>query len=350
MKTLACFSIILFLSFTAQAKIWRINPDLSKDADFISPGAAITDVNVVNGDTLHIEPSAGTYPNFILNNKRLVFLGNGYFLTNNPNLQANTLSSTIPQIIINNALANGSVFSGLVISVLQMTNVENITITHCNISQFTASGYTIAATGITFRKCFLGNMTINSFPPPVDLTLTIENCIISNTPGIGGTIVFQSAGGLFRNNVFNNTLSSSNFSMSNFYIANNIFTQLGAGPLSGSNNVIRNNLHAGTAFPSSPDANGNIGSVNMANVFIGPLTTAGDARFVLKPGPPTNPAIGAGETIGGITPDCGAYGATDPYRLSGIPGIPSIYLLIVPPSIAPTQTQMNVTVSTRSNN
>ncbi|WP_315820967.1 hypothetical protein [Paraflavitalea speifideaquila] len=51
-----------------------------------------------------------------------------------------------------------------------------------------------------------------------------------------------------------------------------------------------------------------------------------------------------------MTPDCGAFGGNDPYKLSGIPAIPSIYLLTVPASIPSGSSSMNVTFSTRNNN
>lgn len=64
-----------------------------------------------------------------------------------------------------------------------------------------------------------------------------------------------------------------------------------------------------------------------------------------------SPALAAGLTVGTVvTPDCGAFGATDPYKLSGIPNIPSIYTLTVPVSIPAGTNSMNVTISTRNNN
>ncbi|MEQ1554417.1 MAG: hypothetical protein ABL929_09580, partial [Ferruginibacter sp.] len=72
-----------------------------------------------------------------------------------------------------------------------------------------------------------------------------------------------------------------------------------------------------------------------------------DGQWRLKAG---SPAIAAGETVLGITPDCGAYGTADPYVLSGIPPIPTIYLLTVPAAIASNATTMPITISTKSNN
>ncbi len=95
-----------------------------------------------------------------------------------------------------------------------------------------------------------------------------------------------------------------------------------------------------------------LGDVFAGDVFNSTTTTPGDARFELRiGGPNTNPAMATGETIAPVnTPDLGAYGATDPYKRSGIPAVPTIYGLTVPASVSPAATTMNVTISTRSNN
>ncbi len=86
----------------------------------------------------------------------------------------------------------------------------------------------------------------------------------------------------------------------------------------------------------------------MSTVYVGGTTGGWDSRMMLKAG---SPAIGAGVTVGTIvSPDCGAFGATDPYKLSGIPNIPTIYSLSAPTSIPSGTNSMNVTFSTRNNN
>jgi hypothetical protein len=86
----------------------------------------------------------------------------------------------------------------------------------------------------------------------------------------------------------------------------------------------------------------------MTNVYTGGSTGSQDSRTVLKPG---SPAIGAGLTVGAVvSPDCGAFGATDPYKLSGIPNTPTIYTLSVPVSIPSGSASMNISFSTKNNN
>ncbi len=50
------------------------------------------------------------------------------------------------------------------------------------------------------------------------------------------------------------------------------------------------------------------------SIVVGLSGNSTDGQFQLKAG---SPALGAGETVSGITPDCGPFGTSDPYRLSG---------------------------------
>jgi hypothetical protein len=354
MKNLTILSFLFLSAMGVQAKIWRVNNDASKDPDFTTVTNAIS--TAAAGDTLHIEPSSTVYPGFTLN-KRLVIIGNGYFLSNNSGLQANTLTSDFSgnTILINNISANGSVISGLVVGTISLTNVSNITISHCLINSVQASSYAVAGVGITIKKCFIGSMDSgNSFSGNGDVTFTIENNIFSSQVGQSNTTTITmrtTSRGLFRNNTVNSGLNL--VTLNNFYVSNNLFTVNTAQPLGGNNNIIRNNLNAGSGIVNSGGNVNNLNSVDMVATLVGPLTgtgpaATGDSRFQLKSG---SPAAAAGETIGTVTnPACGAIGATDPYRLSGIPPVPSIYLLTVPGSVSPTATSMGITISTRSNN
>ncbi len=355
MKILTILSF-LFLSTTfVQAKIWRVNNDATKDPDFNTVTAAISAATVAAGDTIHIEPSSTVYAGFTLT-KRLVIIGNGYFLTNNGGLQANILTSDFGgnTININTSSANGSVISGLVVGSVILTNASNITISHCLINSLRAISYTTVGVGITIKKCFISFMDSgNSFSGIGDVTFTIENNIFSSQVDQNPVTVsfLNTSRGLFRNNTLNTGLNS--VILNNFYISNNIFTVNVSQALGGNNNIIRNNLNAGSGIVNSGGNVNNLNSVDMVATLVGPLTgtgptATGDLRFQIKSG---SPAVGAGETIGTVTnPACGAIGATDPYRLSGIPPVPSIYLLTVPGSVSPAATSMDITISTRSNN
>ena len=92
-----------------------------------------------------------------------------------------------------------------------------------------------------------------------------------------------------------------------------------------SGNVIAYNLAAGNMAAGNYGP-GNVANVNMGTVFVGYPTQGSystDGRFqIIAEGP----ADGAGE--GGI--DCGMFGGSLPYVLSGLPPVPRIYEAVVP--------------------
>jgi hypothetical protein len=370
MKTKIIFLATAFLSFTiANARIWRVNNDPTKGADFTSIQAANDSPSVFNGDTLHIEPSTITYAGATIN-KRIFIIGNGYFLEgagSNPGLQFNTNTSRIAFLIYNQGSAatpnSGSAQGQLMGCVLldnnsiRLNNVANITITRCLIKDITFNGYNQAVNGNKITKCFItGAVNTLAFTGTPIVDVTFENNIFSSVAGAANSVNFNlptTMKGLFRNNTFNDT---STLSLNNFYISNNIFTS-GALNASNLNNLYKNNIFV-AATPGNGIVNGtsgNVTGVSIANIFtINPTLNAnvGDSRFnLLFTGANPNPAVNGGETIGGvITPECGAIGSTDPYRLSGIPARPTIYSLTVPSAIGTGATSMQISVSTKNNN
>jgi len=117
------------------------------------------------------------------------------------------------------------------------------------------------------------------------------------------------------------------------------------------NNILRDGIFSGTN--SAADINHNIGDDNqfgtsygnqqnvlMSTVFN--LTGSTDGQFQLKTG---SPAIAAG--LNGE--DCGMFGGTTPYILSGLPSIPSIYFFVAPSSASGTE-GLQVQIKAKSNN
>lgn len=360
MKKFFFYSVVtvcLFAALPTQAKIWRVNNNAGVTADFTTFNAAANSASVFAGDTIHLEPSASNYVTGSINlSKRLVVIGVGYFLDpanvttpGNAGLQVTTQNSKMDFFRIGNG-ANGSKFIGLYFTsgpyLGTSATAFNIVFEKCLFESF-PSYFENAGTydAITIRKCFFNGATISASASAVLTNVIIENNIFYggssiNLPQLSGT------GNIIRNNSFIN--GSAGAVISNSYVANNIFSGSSQGTFT--NCTIKNNLfQANQTLP--PTATGNQVNVIMTNVYVGGTTGSLDSRAVLKAGPPTNPAIGTGLTVGSvINPDCGAFGATDPYKLSGIPNIPSIYTLTVPTSIPSGSTNMSVTFSTRNNN
>lgn len=356
-------SFVLFLvctiaSGTAHAKIWRVNNNTGVTRDFAQPGNAVASASVLDGDTIHIEPGATNYSGFSCN-KRLVWIGPGYFLASgisfepaNTGLQATALPANIDNITLA-AGAAGSRFMGIYIGSLNIgACTGNIWIEKCRFSVgVTMSDANVVYSNITICKCFFnhnGSISATAASPGSVSGLVIENNIFNGDLFANLSSAEHGTGGnIFRNNTCGWFRSSTLYG---FYVANNIFTfQNDMGNLFAVC-VVKNNIFASAVQTLPGTAAGNQLGISYNSVFIDDFANGVgsiDHRFMLRAG---SPAIGAGVTIGGYTPDCGAFGGPDPYRLSGIPAVPSIYSLTVPTSIPQGQATMSVSFSTRNNN
>jgi hypothetical protein len=348
-SSILVLALALAFNLSADAKIWRINNTVGVAADFINVADAVNSASVLPGDTLYIEPSRIDYSGSVTLNKRLILIGTGYFLDPanlstpaNTGLQATPYPANhAPSITIANG-GNGSVISGLMVGGITINPTSapvNLLIERCLVGTINFSAGTHS--GITVRKCFFPNAAINATVGSVS-NFTCENTIFFYTFGYLNMPILTGNNNIVRNNTFYQV--GVNQVIPNCYIANNIF-QDGGNPTF-TNSIVKNNLFSGNPSLSGTATN-NLVNVNMNDVFqLGSGSL--DSRVILKAG---SPAIGAGLTVGAVvSPDCGAYGATDPYRLSGIPGIPTIYSLTVPTSIPSGTPTMNVTFSTKNNN
>lgn len=345
MKKTVLFFAVFLLTQVSFAKIWRVNNNSGVSADFTQVSTAIESASVMAGDTIHVEPSATVYAEITMT-KRLVIIGPGYYLAANPGLQANTNAATINGLNLSNASAAGSKFFGLTFN--KWVNIYGITVpwnltferNYMNgLVFFNNAGVSATNDAVTIRKCIFDYYGISINGGALGSNITIENCIFFSQ--VNGVSLANLTGNnnIFRNNSFYGGGGSNNFA--NVYVANNIFNN----GSTFTNAIVKNNLFAG-AQSLPPTATGNQTSVSMSSVYVlGPV--APDAQGMLKAG---SPAIGAGVTIGGYTPDAGAFGGPDPYKLSGIPPIPTIYSLTVPNSIPSGSSTMNITFSSRNNN
>ena len=344
-------AITLFIATQANAKIWRVNNQAGTSADFISMSTAVGHASVVSGDTIYIEPSATSYGSFTIT-KQLVFIGNGYLLdsANNGNagLQENANESVFSYAYLN-AGSEGSAFIGLYISGYLYFNgissTANVVIEKCkfNSQPFYQSGVA-TYDNIVIRKCFftyIYNIDIFNTTNVTVNNLTIENCVFNGYPRIG--INSASTNVVFRNN------TADYFSGTSVYVANNIFLNNTSSTFNSC--VVKNNLfvynQAGvTVGPLNVNGN-NLVSQTRANLIAD--VGSDDAKYMLAAG---SPAIGGGVDLGGTKPDCGAFGGNDPYVLSGIPNIPTIYSMSFPNgnSIPAGAGSILVDFSTRNNN
>lgn len=324
------FSLILiFLVQTALATVWRVNNNTGVDADFTQVSAAVGSPLVLEGDTIYIEPSATLYNSATLQ-KRLVIIGAGYFLAENTGLQFSTNDSRISSFTID-SLASGSSFYGIRSNqIFCNSNADDITFSRCYLSFSVNSSFVNSRmSNWVINKSYVVQFSFGNTSYVFE-DLRFTNCFMAQSFNLANSINC-----LVRNNLFLNSAT-----MNNCYVANNIFATLFTPAFT--NCTVKYNISTGNNLPA-----GNNNQVNIPQASLFTLTGSTDGRYQLLSG---SPAIGAGEPINGETPDCGPFGTADPYRLSGIPAIPSIYELQAPPAVPASATSMLVTISTRSNN
>jgi len=321
---------LLFFAFTnAHATIHRVN-NSGIVADFTTLQAAHDAATA--GDTLHLEPSGGSYGDctFI---KQLVVIGPGYFLANNPGTQANLESAKTGTLIFDPG-SEGAVISGLEVQGNGTTTIKAsfVRVERCRFSGSQQSLYLLYGssgsniTGVVVNSCFVGNaIVVGAGGGSVVNDLTISNTYAAQINLAGGGPV----NGEVRHCVMN--AGTTFYGSTGVSAVNNIFN--GAVVIGGSQ--FTNNLFSSAPVPAT---NGNQINVNMGTVFVG---GTGDAQYQLAAG---SPAIGAG--IGGV--DCGIFDGLEPYRLSGIPPVPSIFILSAATS-TDQGTPLQVTISARSN-
>lgn len=345
-------TLILLIAFlSTSAKVWRLNNNIGASADFTNFNAAVSSTSVLDGDTLHIEASATGYGAATIN-KKLTIIGPGYFLDPsntttpaNPGLQYKPQNGWVSSVnfvagssgtkFIGVSFGGGSLYGDL---------LTNITLEKCLINQ-DVNFYNNGNTNVTIRKCFIYGAGINCTSGSLS-NFTFENNIVYEYWGKVNLPSLTGSNNIFRNNSFYANVATS--AISNCYVANNIFYNSGGTPVNFINCNIKNNIFSQNQTFTNNIESGNSINVNMATVYTLGTSNSLDSRMVLKAG---SPAIGYGVTVGVVTnPDCGAFGATDPYKLSGIPSIPTIYNIVAPSSILSGAGTMNVTFSTRNNN
>lgn len=378
MKKLFCLSLaILAMHQLSYATIRRVG--------FFAAPVSGTDYNTfalaytasASGDTILVFPGITAISQTFT--KKIIVIGPGNWLDptstpkGNANLQAFAGTVSISNMIFN-AGSDGSQVWGLTNGTIGI-NANNITVRRnreifiyvaysnvpstctniqilenyrVTISNYYANGSSVTNMNISNNlisyfataalNTYSGNISNNVWA--YDNTLTAANnggsTTLTNTNGIelgGGAYLFQ-------NNIlacyYNVTLGSSYnyfvFSNADNTVANyNMALQTGSGPAQtwpvGVGNVI------------TPIANG----PNIFDGFPAISTFSADARYALKAG---SPAL----TVGSGGTPIGMFAGLNPYKLSMIPSIPSIYQLTSPQGNNPPGSTIQINVSTRGNN
>lgn len=347
---IAIFAIIVQTT-EAQIHTWRVNNNPSYVQGVGNGLCTHCDTSLTNvvsnlaqaGDTVYIEPSAIAY-NTITLNKKLHLIGNGFHLgntsnTTNDSLQANPITSSVKGIKIDQG-SDGSIIEGL-----RFSNGGNYEVEIHSVNN------------IVFRRNHVDNIDIN-------LKGSIMNNILITQCYVEGQDVFANSG---IQNISNLTFSNNYFSgsfnltygqtnLTGFVVNNNIF-DLGFVEVKNChfyNNILAtgtfnqtttgNNVEYNSAVLANalPTGNNNLNSQSTSLMFMGGNNY--ERKWQLN----CNNVNVCGTGLLGN--DRGMYGGPTPYKLSGIPTVPSIYILQSPSSSVLQGQNINVKISSRTNN
>ena len=325
------FLILIFLSISccsiSFAKIWRVNNNPGILANFTTAQAANDNASVLDGDTIHLEPSNTSYGNLTCT-KRLTWVSIGNFLSIHLNEEFSPNAGRIDVLTADAPGCANSVFH--INAGIAKVNASGVRIDRCFLTGLTQIGYT----GIPINIVVINSYIKNALQVYYGGNIIISNNIIENALYVGP----DCTSAVITQNVINANFAEPN-TIINSIVENNIFNQANAA-YTFTNCSVQYNMSGAPGV--LPTGNNNQNGIPMNTVFVN-YNGTDDASFVLKAG---SPAIGAGS--GSPTVDLGAFGGSSPFKLALQPGIPAIYKIGT--QVAPLGTNYNVTFSTRSNN
>lgn len=315
----ALAALMLFgLAAEAQARSWRINSDATKKPHFADINAAMSSSEVVDGDTLYLDP--GCLITATQNvTKRVTIIGCGYFSNG----------------AVKPAVLKCYVYLRAEGCKMESCDLDNGIIYfragHCTVERTKVAEIRWESTGqyCTVRQCYITHNIVGyGTTDTKSAYFTLENSIITQTTG---DCTIQD---FYLPTIRNNYLRCNNhpvYRITQGIIENNIVmnpSNIENVGTSRSECTLRNNIESKTG-----DADNLLGSADESLVFA--LEGTNDQRYRLKE---DSPARGAA-TDGG---DCGPFGGMYPYVCSGYPrGMPRFESSTVP--TRPQDGQLRVT-------
>jgi hypothetical protein len=359
---------ICLIAQQANAKIWRVNNQSNYDGStkwgnnfggtaaypvFAQVDQAVAFGIVNNGDTIHLEGSTITY-SFTTITKRLVIIGAGYFLTDNPKTSNNVLESKLARIVFNSGSENSQLIGVDIVSAGNTfdrdvyINVNGIIVKRCRIEGQIVFGFPLS--DVYIIQNFFPNTVVNNaintngntfFVPPTDLVFNNNICqktFTWGTPLANPTTLWPIL--QCDNNVFDgpDNLATPNLAFSTSEFKNNILMPTNAKVnIAASAGVIAYNI--GTLSTQFGTADNNLVVPAITTLFV--TSTSTDGAYQVATGTQAN-------NTGADGTDRGAFGGAaviSRYTLSGLAAIPVIYQVTTPGA---TSTNLPVTISART--
>ncbi len=316
MKKSLLITLFTLAFLSAFATIWHVNNNTGIVADFSNLATAAASAQVAPGDTLYVYGSAVSY-GIVTLDKRLTLIGPGYYLNQNQGLQADINPVIIDELNFM-AGSEGSLVSGMTLN-YGYVNALNVVVQRNKISKLI-----VQASNCMVLQNFFYNMPDYNYAIYV---YSPANILVANNWiyfSLGGWCIYMEDGcsGTFYNNC---TWGSCRYRSAEVY--NCIIDWDGAGwewtfDEDSYSSVHHNILMDVSSYNWTEQLTDPTNVYNVtAQVYV--ETGSYDAAYQLCAG---SPAIGAG--VGGV--DCGIFGGATPYKLSGIPAIPTIYNFVAP--------------------
>lgn len=298
----------------------------------------------VDGDTIYVEGSSNGYGSLIIT-KRLIFIGPGYFLSENPNTPT-SLPAIVNDFKLNQTI-NGDPLSGAA-----GTEIRGLS--------FTQSGGTqieVDVNNVVVAQCVV-NFNVWFKDDDISGTQVIQNYFYGS--GIGASSTIYSSNNLtFANNIVEGAFylapNSSGMILHNLFLGSNFDVQAFSGEIR-SNIITTSNVNnvqvsvsGGTQLSHNTAGNGQLGSIDNNNtatpaqLFVGASNNSTDGQYQLLP---TATATTNNAHDG---TDRGPFGGSLPYSLSGVGNIPAIIFMDVPNSASPSS-PFSVTIRAISGN
>jgi hypothetical protein len=333
-KNLSLLLIYLFSVVFVHATVFRVNNSMPTDAaQKIYNNIQAAHDAAAAGDTLMIEGSTTNYAAVDLT-KKLVIIGPGYFLSQNPQGPANSVQAISLGISIRPS-ASGTVVMGMTFAtysaahtVLLYDNISNVTIMRCHFNS-PICFYGQLQNITVIQNYFEGTPITWSSSAHIFSGVVLRNNIIGGQVLVDNTLQSQRNFNAIENNIFLSALL--NLTAASFR-SNIIVGTSGTTTISG---PTQNNLFSNAQLPAT---DGNI-KYDASKLFVG--GTSEDGQYQLKSDSPYKSS-----GYNGTEP--GVFGSAQPYVLSGIPPIPVIYELDVP-SFGSKTTGLPVKLKVRTN-
>ena len=316
-KLLLSLAVIVGVCSAASATTWRINSNPKAKAHFLTLKDAMSSLDVKSGDVLMLDPGAHAGATI---SKQVTIVGTGYLLADNKDWKETSSASITGSLTLS---SDGCRVIGVSVSHISvdadnceidrcygsvgLKDVANASITNCYLTGISCSVYNNPKNYLV-SNCIIAVDADGEVDLADDSTSgTVKNCVIYGNRKSGYLVNVRNAE--FYNNIVINTNTEYKVENEESVLYRNICTINFNESLGNTftNNVI--NIDPEYASPVYTD-NKCVGNVALTDVFA--WGEGLERRFMLSADSPAKGYATDGS-------DCGAFGGSTPYVLSGIP-------------------------------